>query len=315
MTDFGNRLKQARKEKHMTQKELAKRLGLEQSAISNYEKSFRTPPMQSILDIAEALEVSVSYLLGETLEGNRQDLGKPQYSGKSQDSGRSDDLSDLDLTDIQNRFLEDLIAGRYDVAFNHINHLQTYPIRLLDLYKYIFEPTLVAIGLLWEVGKISIAEEHIISDLMSRALVSFGEQEQNRLMPSKPYTAAFMLPGSELHDFSLKMTLEVFKQKGWQTFYIGKSVPTFSLETFFSSKSIDVLVLSVTLKEHLNSCETLIKAIREMPLSKQPMIIVGGSAIEKQNDMSAFLGSDMALTSLDDLEATIKELEKNLKTG
>ena len=79
MTDFGNRLKQARKEKHMTQKELAKRLGLEQSAISNYEKSFRTPPMQSILDIAEALEVSVSYLLGETLEGNRQDLGKPQY--------------------------------------------------------------------------------------------------------------------------------------------------------------------------------------------------------------------------------------------
>lgn len=308
MTDFGNRLKQARKEKHMTQKELAKRLGLEQSAISNYEKSFRTPPMQSILDIAEALEVSVSYLLGETLEGNRQNLGKPQ------DSGTSGDVVDLDLTDIQNQFLEDLIAGRYDVAFDHINHLQTYPIRLLDLYKYIFEPTLVAIGLLWEVGKISIAEEHIISDLISRALVSFGEQEQNRLMPSKPYTAAFMLPGSELHDFSLKMTLEVFKQKGWQTFYIGKSVPTFSLETFFSSKSIDVLVLSVTLKEHLNSCETLIKAIREMPLSKQPMIIVGGSAIEKQNDMSAFLGSDMALTSLDDLEAAIIELEKNLKT-
>lgn len=306
MTDFGNRLKQARKEKHMTQKELAKRLGLEQSAISNYEKSFRTPPMQSILDIAEALEVSVSYLLGETLEGNRQDLGKPQ------DSGTSVDVADLDLIDIQNQFLEDLIVGRYDVAFNHINHLQTYPIRLLDLYKYIFEPTLVAIGLLWEVGKISIAEEHIISDLISRALVSFGEQEQNRLMPSKPYTAAFMLPGSELHDFSLKMTLEVFKQKGWQTFYIGKSVPTFSLETFFSSKSIDVLVLSVTLKEHLNSCETLIKAIREMPLSKQPMIIVGGSAIEKQNDMSAFLGSDMALTSLDDLEAAIIELEKNL---
>lgn len=308
MTDFGNRLKQARKEKHMTQKELAKRLGLEQSAISNYEKSFRTPPMQSILDIAEALDVSVSYLLGETLEGNRQNLGKPQ------DSGTSGDVVDLDLTDIQNQFLEDLIAGRYDVAFDHINHLQTYPIRLLDLYKYIFEPTLVAIGLLWEVGKISIAEEHIISDLISRALVSFGEQEQNRLMPSKPYTAAFMLPGSELHDFSLKMTLEVFKQKGWQTFYIGKSVPTFSLETFFSSKSIDVLVLSVTLKEHLNSCETLIKAIREMPLSKQPMIIVGGSAIEKQNDMSAFLGSDMALTSLDDLEAAIIELEKNLKT-
>lgn len=307
MTDFGNRLKQARKEKHMTQKELAKRLGLEQSAISNYEKSFRTPPMQSILDIAEALKVSVSYLLGETLEGNRENLGKPQ------DSGTSDDVADLDLTDIQNRFLEDLIAGHYDVAFERINHLQTYPIRLLDLYKYIFEPTLVAIGLLWEVGKISIAEEHIISDLISRTLVAFSEQEHKNTTPTKPFTAAFMLPGSELHDFSLKMTLEVFKQMGWQTFYIGKSVPTFSLETFFSSKSIDVLVLSVTLKEHLNSCEALIKAIREMSISKQPVIIVGGSALENQSDMKSFLGSDIVLTSLDDLEASIIELEKNLE--
>ena len=300
MTDFGRRLKQARKEKHMTQKELAKLLGLEQSAISNYEKNFRTPPMQSILDIAEALKVTVSYLLGETLEANRQEFGNRQ------------NVADLDLIDIQNHFLEDLIAGHYDEAFDRINQLQTHPIRLLDIYKYIFEPTLVAIGLLWEVGKISIAEEHIISDLIRRSLVAFSEQEHKNTTPTKTFTAAFMLPGSELHDFSLKMTLEVFKQMGWQTYYIGKSVPTFSLEAFLNSKSIDVLVLSVTLKEHLNSCETLIKAIREMPLSKQPVIIVGGSALENETEMGTFLGADKTLTSLDDLEASIIELEKNL---
>lgn len=298
MTDFGNRLKQARKEKHMTQKEFAKLLGVEQSAISNYETNFRTPPTSALMEIAETLDVSVAYLLGgeETLE----------FSNNIE---TSNEVSSFDYKQLQSDFLSDLLEGQYHDAFERVIAYENKNINVVELYKFVFEPTLKAIGLLWEIGKVSIADEHIISDLINRALVSLGEKQKTIKRPTKPFTAAFMLPGSELHDFPLKISAEVFKQSGWTTFYIGKCIPVFSLQYFLLNKAIDVLVLSVTVKDHLNSCETLIHAIREMPLQKQPYIIVGGSALDDHKDTVRFLGADQVLLSMDDLEKSIKEIE------
>lgn len=64
MKDLGKRMKQVRKDKNMTQRELAKRTGIPQSSISLYEKNVREPSLFSFLLIADALEVSADSLLG-----------------------------------------------------------------------------------------------------------------------------------------------------------------------------------------------------------------------------------------------------------
>ncbi len=68
---FGVRLKQLRKEKGITQEQLAQILGVERSSIGKYEGKDKVMPSDDIkARIAEYFGVSVDYLLGLNLRQN-----------------------------------------------------------------------------------------------------------------------------------------------------------------------------------------------------------------------------------------------------
>ena len=198
------------------------------------------------------------------------------------------------------------------MLFRSIRDISHDGIGLIDLYEHVFEPTMKEVGNLWESGKISIADEHIISDLIDRALISISDNRYKDSAPSRNLTAAFMLPGAEVHQLPLKMTAAIFKGAGWKVNYIGKSIPLFSLHHYLEKNSIDVLVLSITLKEHLNSCESLIQLIKGMQLVNPPRILIGGSAIENETLALQTLGADMYLESLRSLNESLNALETTL---
>ena len=60
----GERIKKLRKEKGMTQKELAKKLGFSPSHLGQYENGYRNPKPSTVKKIADALEVPVSKIIG-----------------------------------------------------------------------------------------------------------------------------------------------------------------------------------------------------------------------------------------------------------
>lgn len=64
MNTFGDRLKEARKAKKLTQKELAKILGTTESNVNNYEKNRAYPKAEAIIKICNELNVSADWLLG-----------------------------------------------------------------------------------------------------------------------------------------------------------------------------------------------------------------------------------------------------------
>ena len=67
MKSFGERLRKIRKLRNITQLELTRLSGVAQSSISQYESSkTRTPTIDIARKLAEALDVSVDYLLGNT---------------------------------------------------------------------------------------------------------------------------------------------------------------------------------------------------------------------------------------------------------
>lgn len=61
---LGQKLKELREEKGLTQKETAKRLNLNSVTYLRYEKAQREPSLCTLVDIAKFFEVSVDYLLG-----------------------------------------------------------------------------------------------------------------------------------------------------------------------------------------------------------------------------------------------------------
>ncbi len=93
---FADRIKEARKQKKISQEKLSEMLNVSQSAISSYESGARKPDIDFLPQIAKALDVSVSYLLG-------RDEEQPQAALSPADRQRRDveamlrAMSDADL--------------------------------------------------------------------------------------------------------------------------------------------------------------------------------------------------------------------------
>ena len=64
MVEFGNRLRQLRKDCNLTQQQLATLIGVKNSVISFYEVGERMPSPDALRKLALALHVTTDYLLG-----------------------------------------------------------------------------------------------------------------------------------------------------------------------------------------------------------------------------------------------------------
>lgn len=63
---YGDRLKQLRNEKKLSQQELADKLGINRSTYARYETSATQPDYETLQKLADFFDVSIDYLLGRT---------------------------------------------------------------------------------------------------------------------------------------------------------------------------------------------------------------------------------------------------------
>lgn len=82
---IGERIKQARKSKGLTQKQLAEKLKVAPGTIQQYELGKRTPNFERILEIAEQLDVSANFLFGGTPELGHFHLTDEEMDGLGRD--------------------------------------------------------------------------------------------------------------------------------------------------------------------------------------------------------------------------------------
>ena len=61
--DIGNRIKQFREEKNLTQKDIAKILEVEPGTISKYESNLIEPNIRSLIKLSDTFQISVDELL------------------------------------------------------------------------------------------------------------------------------------------------------------------------------------------------------------------------------------------------------------
>jgi transcriptional regulator with XRE-family HTH domain len=66
--DFGNRMAQLRKEKDLSRDELGEKIGTSGAIVGRYERNDMKPSIEIAAKIAEALEVSLDYLVGISSE-------------------------------------------------------------------------------------------------------------------------------------------------------------------------------------------------------------------------------------------------------
>ncbi len=83
MADLPERLKELRKQKKLTQKEIAEKLGIKQNSYSDWENGKSEPNVKTILMLAQELDSSIDYLLGaSSINVNARDIIE-QYNNSS----------------------------------------------------------------------------------------------------------------------------------------------------------------------------------------------------------------------------------------
>ena len=71
--EIGQSIQEARKKAKLTQKELAEKVGIATITVQQYERGVRTPQIETLQKIAQALNIDVGILYGvEADKGNPQ---------------------------------------------------------------------------------------------------------------------------------------------------------------------------------------------------------------------------------------------------
>lgn len=66
--EFSERLKNLRKQAHLTQVDVAEKLGISQPAYASWERGVKKPTQENLVKIAQILNVSVDYLVRNSEE-------------------------------------------------------------------------------------------------------------------------------------------------------------------------------------------------------------------------------------------------------
>ena len=70
--EFSERLKKLRKDTGLTQVDVASKLGISQQAYASWERGVKKPTQENLVKIAQILNVSVDYLVGNSQETSNE---------------------------------------------------------------------------------------------------------------------------------------------------------------------------------------------------------------------------------------------------
>ncbi len=71
--NLGNRIREERKKAHLTQEQLAEKAACNESYIGQIERGVKNPSLEVLVNIANALNVTVDYLLADNVKVDQLD--------------------------------------------------------------------------------------------------------------------------------------------------------------------------------------------------------------------------------------------------
>lgn len=96
---FGEIIRELRKDKNLTQKELANILDVTNGTISNYEKEEHEPSIEALKKLADYFEVSIDYIIGRIRFNFDYSIMNKNIEGQYTVSDLLNDILDLSMHD------------------------------------------------------------------------------------------------------------------------------------------------------------------------------------------------------------------------
>jgi methanogenic corrinoid protein MtbC1 len=103
------------------------------------------------------------------------------------------------------------------------------------------------------------------------------------------------------------MICDVLEMEGWDTVFLGATVPIEDLVAMVRERRPDVVALSASIAPHLGRVRATIDAIRGAMPGAAPLIAVGGRAFADDPGLAERLGADLTATDAVEAARLLKE--------
>jgi methanogenic corrinoid protein MtbC1 len=209
--------------------------------------------------------------------------------------------------EVYQRYLAALLAGDRRDALAVVDDAVRADVGIRALYLEVFQPAMREIGRLWQENRITVADEHLATAITQAAMGRLYDRLFTGGAGPGPLLVA-ACADQERHELGLRMICDVLEMEGWDTVFLGASVPVEDLVRMVLDRKPQVVALSASITPHVARVREAVNAIRTAVPRGGPMIVVGGRAFADDPALAGRLGAD--LTARDALEATERLKER-----
>ena len=201
------------------------------------------------------------------------------------------------LTITKKRMIKFLLDGDLDKSISLYNEFVKSS-TITKFYEDILRPVMYDVGELWRTGKLDVGDEHIASNTAMRLIETIGTKPKTR---SKGKTILICTPNGEYHAIPCFMMETYLTLNGYNVINLAPSAPSGSILSHVSEKKPDLVLISVTLREHIAACNRLVKKLEKFKIP----IVIGGQALSDNDNFSN--AKCLSANAMSELSKVVKE--------
>jgi methanogenic corrinoid protein MtbC1/DNA-binding XRE family transcriptional regulator len=206
-------------------------------------------------------------------------------------------------------YLRALSEGNAEASNRVIEELMTRRCSLGEIYSQVITPSLASIGDLWCSKELTVADEHLATQMVLSHLDRLSAMFAWRDRVSSYRVLVGCLEG-ERHWVGARMFADLCLSHGWSAEFLGPDVPDDALIDLVKKREPQVVALSATMAQGAAHARRLIGALSA--LAKPPRIILGGQAIANHPPAREFgAGCMIARDAVDGLDIALEILRSN----
>ena len=180
----------------------------------------------------------------------------------------------MDLAEIRERYLRAQLAGHRREAVSLVEECLKQGASVEELQSEVIRAAQDEHGRLWQRDMISIAQEHMASEISNIALTAIFERAPVAA-PNGKKVIIGCVEGEE-HQLAARLPADMLELAGFDVRFLGGNVPHLHLGRMVREEKPDVIGLSVTMLFNLKSLRDAVSLLRT--ITDAP-IMVGGYAI------------------------------------
>jgi len=225
---------------------------------------------------------------------------------------REDESRDLRASrvgEFERAFAAALIAGDEIAAETTIREAMDAKLSSAEIDEKIITPALWLLGELWERGEISVADEHLATEIALRVLAL--QREADRVVQARRgHRVMLATPAGERHVVALRMVSNLLSEAGYWIVMLGADVPLEALVASVLRHRPDVICLSTTMPALSGRVLESIQQVRAAYPSAQ--FVIGGRGLSSQLRSVSGVGiCNRVSEAVEAVDAKVKRAELN----